>query len=339
MTHIAMDVHKKRSKLAYATPSMAEPKVVGCYTTPEGFAKVLRGLPGPWVVCIEATRQSPAVVRWLRELGVDEIHLVDPHELHRYLKGKPKSDARDAKEMLDLHLMGRLPECYLATQGVQDQRALSRGRDGLRRISTQLRNLLRALLTQQGLDLPIRDLRGKAGQEQMAAVIPQLPEHTQFVVQLLWALLEHVELALQRADARIREAVAADPVGQALTELNGIGPIGAFGLMAEIAEIERFEDPAHLISYAGLAPRANDSDEHHGPRRLPMRCNKRLRRWSVLGAQGAVRCCEDSNARRTYHRIVQRLKPNTAKIAAARALLKDVYYAWQQAIASYDAAA
>ena len=339
MTHIAMDVHKKRSKLAYVTPSMAEPEVVGCYTTPEGFAKVLSGLPGPWVVCIEATRQSPAVVRWLQELGVDEIHLVDPHELHRYLKGKPKSDARDAKEMLDLHLVGRLPECYLATQQVQDQRALSRGREGLRRMSTQLRNLLRALLTQQGRDLPVRDLRGKGGQEQMAAVIPQLPVLTQFVVQLLWALLEHVELALATADARIREEVEADPVAQALTALNGIGPIGAFGLVAEIAEIERFEDPAHLISYAGLAPRANDSDEHHGPRHLPLRCNKRLRRWSVMGAQSAARCRGESNARRTYHRIVKRLKPNTAKIAAARALLKDVFYAWQQASASSDAAA
>jgi transposase len=241
--------------------------------------------------------------------------------------------------MLDLHLVGRLPECYLATQQVQDQRALSRGREGLRRISTQLRNVLRALLTQQGLDLPIRDLRGKAGQEQMAAVIPQLPEHTRFIVELLWEVLEHVELALRSADGRIREAVAADPIARALTELNGIGPICAFGLLAEMAEIERFKDPAHLISYAGLAPRANDSDEHHGPRRLPMRCNKRLRRWSVLGAQGAVRCRGDSKARHTYCRIVKRLRPNTAKIAAARALLKDVFYAWQQAIASYDAAA
>jgi transposase len=339
MTHIAMDVHKNRSKLAYVTPSMAEPELVGCYTTPEGFAQVLSGLPGPWVVCIEATRQSPAVVRWLRELGVEELHLVDPHALHRHLKGKPKTDARDAKEMLELHLIGRLPECYLATQRVQDQRALSRGREGLRRISTQLRNLLRALLTQQGRDLPVRDLRGKAGQEQMAAVIPQLPPLTQCIVQLLWALLEHVELALKAAETRIREEVDADPIAQALTTLSGIGPVLAFGLVAEIAEIERFEDPAHLISYAGLAPRANDSDGYHGPRHLPACCSKRLRHWAILGTQSAARCRGDSNARRTYQRIAQRLKPNTAKIAAARALLKDVFYAWQQAIASLDTAA
>ncbi len=98
MTHIAMDVHKKRSVLAYQTPAESEPQIVRCYTTPGDIAKVLSERPRPWIVCLEATRQSPAVVRGLQELGVDEIQLVDPKGLKAFLKGKPKSDARDAKD-------------------------------------------------------------------------------------------------------------------------------------------------------------------------------------------------------------------------------------------------
>jgi transposase len=339
MTHIAMDVHRKRSTLAYVTPGLVEPKIVRCLTTRQGFAEVLSGLPGPWVVCVEATRQSPAVARWLQELGVEEIHLVNPQELHQFVKDKPKTDARDAQAMLRLQLMGRLPECYLACRRVQDARALSRGRQMLRKVSTVLRNGLRALLNQQGLDLAWRDLRGAHAQEELPAVVAQLPPLTQGIVTVLLQLLEQVEGALAAADGMIADQVAREPIAQALMQLGGVGPILAFGLVAELGEIERFEDPAHLISYAGLAPRANDSDDFHGPRHLPQRCNKRLRHLAVLAAQGACRSRQDSKARRTYHRLRERLKPNTAKIAAARALLTEVFYVWNQAVAPRAVAA
>jgi transposase len=333
MTQIAVDVHRKRSTLAYLVPGAAEPQVVRCFTDRSEFAKVLEGLPGPWVVCLEATRQSPAVVRWLRELAVDEIHLVNPQELHEFVKGKPKSDARDAQELLRLQRLGGLPECYLACHRVQDARSLSRGRQLLRKVSTVVRNGLRALLNQQGLEVAGRDLRGAGAQAELPAVIAQLPPLTQGIVAVLLELLEQVESALELADVLIADQVAQEPIAQALTQLAGIGPILAFGLVAELGEIERFADPAHLISYAGLAPRANDSDDFHGSRHLPRRCNKRLRHLAILAAQGAARSRQDSKARRTYHRLRERLKPNTAKIAAARALLTEVFHVWQQAAA------
>ena len=339
MTHIAMDVHRKRSTLAYVTPGMEEPKVVRCYTTPKDFAKVLGKLPGPWVVCVESTRQSPAVVRWLREMGVAELHLVNAQELHKFTKGKPKTDARDAKEMLDLQLMGRLPECYLATQRVQEWRALSRGRAFIRKTSTAARNAIRALLNQHGLDIAYRDLRGVAAQEQLAQLQEQLGSQAQMVLQQLMMMLSVTEESLKALDAEIEAQIAQHPVTQALTEIPGIGAVLAFGFLAEMGQIDRFEDPAHLISYAGLAPRANDSDEYHGPRHLPKRCNKRLRHLAIQAAQCACRSRAESKTRATYGRLVKRLKPNTAKIAAARTLLKDVFYHWNQAVTSTDMAA
>ena len=95
----------------------------------------------------------------------------------------------------------------------------------------------------------------------------------------------------------------------------------ALALVAELGEIERFENPEHLISYAGLAPLAHDSDEFQAPRHLPFRGNT------------------DCKARRTYERLCARgLHPNSAKVAAARDFLKDVFYCWKQATASDRAA-
>jgi transposase len=339
MTHIAMDVHRKRSTLAYVTPGMEEPKVVRCYTTPKDFAKVLGELPGPWVVCVESTRQSPAVVRWLREMGVEELHLVNAQELHNFTKGKPKTDARDAKEMLDLHLMGRLPECYLATQRVQGWRTLSRGRGFVRKTSTALRNAIRALLNQHGVDIAYRDLQGVAAQQQLAQLQEHLGPEAQVALGELMRLLSATEESLKVLDAEIEAQIAQHPATQALTEIPGIGAVLAFGFLAEMGQIDRFQDPAHLISYAGLAPRADDSDEYHGPRHLPKRCNKRLRHLTIQATQCVCRTQAESKTRATYGRLVTRLKPNTAKIAAARVLLKDVFYRWNQAVTSTDVAA
>lgn len=332
MTQMAMDVHKTRSTIAYVTPGMTEPKVVRCFSTLEGFREVLEGLPEPWVVCVESSRQSPAVVRWLRDLGVEEIHLVNAQELHRFVEGKPKTDARDAKEMLDLKLMNRLPECYLATQAVEDQRALTRGRAFMRRMSTSVRNMIRAVLNQHGLVVQQRDLQGAAAQEKLAELLLKLGPLAQLVLGQLIMLLRVIEESLKVVDKQINAEAAQQPAAQALMELPGIGSVLALSLVAEIGDIERFEDPEHLHSYAGLAPRADDTGDYSGPRHLPKRCNKRLRNLAIQATQCAVRSQADSRARTTYHRLTQRLRPNSAKVAASRVLMKDVFYRWKQAV-------
>jgi transposase len=335
MTHIAMDVHKKRSVLAYQTPAMEELKVVRCFTRREEFAEIFEGLPRPWIVCLEATRQSPAVVRWMRELAVDEIHLADPRQLKAFVKGKPKSDARDAKEMLSLLQVRRLPEGYLAPEPVEELRSLTRTRAYVRRGSTRLRNQLRTLVNHRGLEVMATDLCGAGGQQQLKAAIAQLGVYGQMAANQLNPLLLATEQALDVLDAATRDELTRQPIARALMDLPGIGPVLALGLVAELGEIERFENPEHLISYAGLAPLAHDSDEFQAPRHLPFRCNRRLRALATQASQAACRGNTDCKARRTYERLCARgLHPNSAKIAAARDLLKDVFYCWKQAAAS-----
>jgi len=332
MTHIAMDVHKKRSVSAYQTPAESEPQIVRYYTTRASIGELLGELPRPWIVCLEATRQSPAVVRWLQELGVDEIHLVDPKGLKAFLQGKPKTDARDAKAMLGLLQANHLPKAYLAPAAVQEVRALTRTRAFVRRGSTSVRNQLRALLNQHGLEVPARDLCGIIGQRQLTESLAHLGPQGQAAAHELNALLQATEATLDVLDAGVRAELAQQPVAQALMARPGIGPVMALAVVAELGEIDRFPDVPHLLSYAGLAPRAHDSDDHRGERHLPQRCSKRLRSLVIQSAQAACRSRQPSNARRTYERLRARgLHSNTAKIAAARELLKDLFYAWQQA--------
>lgn len=339
MTQIAMDVHKGTSTLVHRAPGMASPKKVKCLTTRSDFARVLGDIARPWMVAVESSRHSPAVCRWLRQLGVDDLRLVNAQRMSEYDVNAPKTDARDALKILQRMELNDLPECYLASDEVQDTRALSRGRQTLRSISTTLRNTIRALLNQLGLQCRFTDLLGKAAAAELAMLVEQLPPLMASMVQRLIVMLQHVELALKDTDAQIRRLAADDPACQALMELPGMGPIIAFGLVSEIGDIERFENPKKLVSYAGLAPRAKDSDDHQGLRRLPHRCNKRLRHWSVQAAQTATLSKYDSRAKRTYYRVRERHHPNVAKIAAARVIMHEVFYRWHQAIESLNAAA
>ena len=54
----------------------------------------------------------------------------------------------------------------------------------------------------------------------------------------------------------------------------------------------------------------------------------------MQAAQCMVMCAADSKAQATYKRMVGRKGANTAKIAAARKVLTEVFFLWHEIIAA-----
>jgi transposase len=333
MSYVAIDAHQNTSTLAYLDPSTGEVGTCKIYTTQEQFVEFFARFDEPCIVAIEACRQSPAVCRWLLLLGA-EVHLVDPQVLHELAKlHKAKTDAKDARLMLDALIHGYLPECYLASEEVVAARNLSRARLVLRREATRLCNLIRTWFTQAGADCPVSDLGGKLARENMPAWIAQLPSAFSDIVLKFWRLLKEVWKQLDGLDNKIKKQVRANPVLRALAKRPGLGPILAFSLWAEIGDIDRFETAAQLHSYAGMVPKTMRSDKFQATGKLSNRCNKHLRYASVLGAQCASRCRKPNRVKETYQRIREHCGPNTAKIAGGRKLLTDVLWTWRTVLA------
>src|SRR4029077_19914607 len=63
-----------------------------------------------------------------------------------------------------------------------------------------------------------------------------------------------------RSGRRARAWLAADPGYAAVRELDGIGPVLAAVICAEIGDVTRFGKPGQLCSRAGLTPRHYESD-------------------------------------------------------------------------------
>ncbi|MFO7904881.1 MAG: transposase [Pirellulaceae bacterium] len=143
MTYIAMDIHQNHSTVAYLDPATGEIGSRKIKTSQAEITGLVQGFSGPAKITFEACRQAPAVCHWLEEEEV-EIHLTNPEKMAAIIElSSAKTDASDAEAMLDAMMHGYLPESYLAPKPVREDRVLSRTRQGLVQIGTNLRNRLR----------------------------------------------------------------------------------------------------------------------------------------------------------------------------------------------------
>src|SRR5581483_6983052 len=107
------------------------------------------------------------------------------------------------------------------------------------------------------------DLFGKKGRAFLATLV--LPEASRVVLDGWLAQLDVLNEQLAALEAWMEGNLDEDEIVRRLKTIPGIGKILAHIIRAEIGElVERFPNRKRLVSYAGLAPLANDSADRHG---------------------------------------------------------------------------
>ncbi len=109
-----------------------------------------------------------------------------------------------------------------------------------------------------------------------------------------------------------------------LTPIRGMGVYSAMLVLAEIGEIDRFDNFKKLVAYAGLCPLTYQSGRvlRHGG--LTKQGSKWLR-WVM------VECCQRyakalGRLGEFYRHVAKKSGTRTARVATARALLTGVFY-------------
>ena len=176
----------------------------------------------------------------------------------------------------------------------------------------------------------IQTTREQLAQDAMPGLLAQLGPNARRMAEAYGKLLALVQELLSEVDRQIQRQVAADPIAKELDGIAGIGPVIALAIRAEIGEIARFAAPKYLYGYARVVPKVAQSDRFHQSGPLPRRCNKRLRYWAIQAAQCASRTRKDNPAKSVYERVRNRCGPNPAKVAGARAILKEVFAIWRR---------
>jgi transposase len=152
--------------------------------------------------------------------------------------------------------------------------------------------------------------------------VPLGPAYAQRIRSLL-ELIDILDSHEARFAAMIAERLDTHLGYQAIQQVPGIGPTLAAVFVAEIGDVHRFTDPAHLCSWAGLTPRHRESDTvvHRG--HITKQGSKAVR-WAAIEA--VQRHPTTAKIAADKQRIEARRGKNIAKVAAARKLLTLVYY-------------
>jgi transposase len=189
-----------------------------------------------------------------------------------------KNDKVDARTLAHLLRTGLLPEAWIAPPEVREARRLVRMRAGLVRIRTRLKCPVHAVLAKHGIRSPMADLFGPGGQRLLSTL--KLPTISQGWLQACLRIIEELGEAVEVADQAIEQLCKRDERVRRLLPIPGSGVITAVTIVAEVGELQRFQSPRHLCSWAGLLPRRTRAlatpDENTSPNRA------RAGSWSRL---------------------------------------------------------
>jgi transposase len=285
----------------------------------------LHDLDGQIGGVIEAGYSHYTMMDIMESVGV-EMKIAHPEQVKAIAKAKIKTDKRDSKILAHLLRSNLIPEVYCRGKENREAQRVLRHRVTYVRMQTQVKNRIRALLAKQREEVrQIVELEENLFKVSGVKVLRslELPGKDQQMFESLLETLEHLKGKIKLSDALVREVLRSSEEARLISTIPGFKEFFPVLVSVEIADIDRFDSPAKLHSYAGLVPSIHASGEklYHG--RLVRQGNKWLRWAAVEAVWPAVR--SDFDIRLYYQRRKKRIGANSAKVAAARRLLTIIY--------------
>ena len=280
----------------------------------------------PLAAVVETSPSWPWLADVLAPEGITVV-LAHARRLRAIAEATYKSDALDAELLARMHLAGLIPEVYATPATQRSWATLLRHREALVRTRTALANRVHAQLHARGLALERGRLLTRAGRAWVrTAAWPHLDAEQQALVRTHLRLIPRLGRLLRALDRRIAAVAAPIPAAQLLRTVPGIGAHRALMLCAEVLPIARFPTAAHLVSYAGLAPRTFQSGVRairHG--RIPAGANRWLRGVLVRAVVSHVQHAPASWLTAYYTTQKARVGWPVARVAAARKLARALH--------------
>jgi len=267
-----------------------------------------------------------------------------------------KSDKTDAKWLADLLALGLIRSSFVPPAPIQELRDLTRTRKQLVRELSRHTQRIQKTLEDANLKLTevISDVLGQSGRailtalvagetdperlidlthglkasraELVQAVHGRVTPHHRFMIQLHLTQVAALEQGIADLDARIGDALAPFRAAvDLLTTMPGLKTTAAAVIIAEIGvDMAVFPSAGHLISWAGLCPRLDESAGKRRSRRTRQSAPW-LKTTLVQIAWPASRK-KESYFHAQFLRLKSRRGPKKAIVAVAASMLTDVYY-------------
>ena len=268
-----------------------------------------------------------------------------------------KTDVNDATWLADLLAHGLVRGSFVPDMPTQEQRGLLRTRKQLTRERTSHVQRLQKTLEEANikLDSVITDIVGASGRKMIAALISgetdpvklarlassrlkaspgelqealrgRVTKHHRFLLKLHLSQIDTLNCALAEIDAEVEAGLAPFRTAiDILTTIPGVGPLVARVIVSEIGiDMSRFPTAGHLISWAGLCPK---NDESAGKRRSTrMRKGAPWLKTTLVQSGWAAARKKGSYLQAQFYRIKARRGAKKAVCAVAASILTAAYH-------------
>ena len=280
----------------------------------------------PCLVGIEACGTSHHWARELIKFG-HEVRLMPPAYVKPYVK-RGKTDAADAEAVCEA--VTRPTMRFVPVKSREQQSALSmhRARDLMVKQRTQLVNMIRAVLGEFGVDIPVGLHRALL----MARHIVEgedldIPAESAQIVLLLSQQALATHLKIRDMERNLQRWHRGNELSRRLATIPGIGPIGASALAASVTDPHQFRSGRQFAAWLGLTPRQNSSGGKERLGRITKMGDRYLRKLLFVGVMSLVR-----NAKRAPEsvdpRLLDLLARKPARVAAVALANKTARIIW-----------
>ncbi|MEO2019497.1 MAG: IS110 family transposase [Fuerstiella sp.] len=240
---------------------------------------------------------------------------------------KQSPDKTDAFVLADLVRLGYLPKVWLAPEEIRQLRGLVRFRATKVKEQTRVKLRLRGLLRELRLRPP-EGINSWTRAWLLWLRRLDLDDVRAFLRDEYLDELDKLQKKSREVEKRLAERVRDDVVVRKLMSLDGIGPITAITMRAEIACFDRFNNGQQLARYAGVTPRNASSGQRQADAGLVKSGNPGLRLVLIQAAQRLIHFNQEWNA--FAGRLKKKGKPHNVVVAAvANRWLRRLYHQMQ----------
>jgi len=328
MDYGAIDLHVRHTLIRFVNQEgtvLLDRRVT---TTVEELQHVFGGRPRARIL-IESGTDSEWVAQAIEACG-HEVIVADPTYALMYGHRDPriKTDRRDVAALAEACRLGIYRRAHRVSAAQRERRRALRVREQLVRTRTQLINLVRAQLRQEGYRLPAGCSTTVVRRCQALPLPPGLRAALEPVLTVLTTIGDEL-----RACTETLAAVAAqDPIVQRLQTAPGVGVITALTYRAVVDDVARFADARGVAAYLGLVPREDSSGTRQRKGTITKAGPPGLRTLLVQASWVVWRQRRGGGALHAWvHQLAARRGRRIAVVALARRLGRILFAMWRDA--------
>jgi transposase len=302
MVNVGIDLHK--TQFTVCVRLKGQEKFSTYATSGTGYKTFLKDVAkwqesGEGVrVAVESTGNTRYFKTRMEEAGIS-VTVINTLKMKVINESVKKTDKHDAATIAEFLEKDMLPESQLCSRQSEQMRRLLTIRTALVKTTVMIKNQIHALLTAEGFEGVKGSLQSKKGRKQVLDTLNQC--NNGLVAQPLFETIDNLGADVKRIENQLRLLAEGDRVVELLQTIPGCGQIMSWTIRAYTDNIKRFASSKKYVSFAGLAPWVQNSNDviRHG--RITKRGPKELRTALVQVVMGFRRMKEKTLTWRLMH--------------------------------------